>query len=171
MTPPPHLEEAQVVEPGIDEIELARLIETFMQLLHQMSAGDTLALMHESGLTLPQMVALHVTRNAGPVPLSLLGDVLRLSPSAVSHLVDRLVERQMLDRSEDPDDRRQKRLVLAPAGEELLSRLDHSRIDDFRNMLAQMDPVSRPELASLLTRLTEIFRQSARARCRPGGPR
>jgi len=40
--------------------------------------------------------------------------------AAVSQLIDRLVEKQLIERSEDPADRRAKKIVLTPKGRELV---------------------------------------------------
>ena len=50
--------------------KLARLIEEMMSHIHRRSADDTLAVMNEAGLTMAQMVALHLLTHLGPVSVS-----------------------------------------------------------------------------------------------------
>lgn len=141
----------------------ARLAETFTQLmglLNRHMAGETLAIMHEAGITLPQMVALHVLRYGGNSSINGLGEALNLSTSATSHLVDRLVERDLVVRTEDPVDRRQKRLALAAGGEELLSRLSVSRESE---MLALASRLSPDVLNSVLALLEQAIVQLRRS--------
>ena len=139
---------------------LGELVSQFMGLINRQIAGDTLAIMHEAGITLPQMVALHVLRYGGNSSINGLGEALNLSTSATSHLVDRLVERDLIHRAEDPTDRRQKRLALAPAGEELLNRLSAAREHE---MLALASRLSPDVLNSVLGLLEEAVAQLRRS--------
>src|SRR4051812_28548652 len=106
---------------------VATLLPELMGLLHCVIAGETLQIMHEAGLTMPQMVAMHVLRARGATAIGDLGSMLNLSTSATSHLVDRLVERAFVDRVEDAEDRRQKRLTLTDGARDLLDRLADAR--------------------------------------------
>ena len=63
---------------------------------------------------------------------------LGVTPPTASTLVDRLVERGLVDRREDPFDRRQQRCRLTPAGQELLARLYESRSWQLQRLMAVM---------------------------------
>ena len=52
---------------------------------------------------------------------------LRLSASTTSHMVDRLVSKGFVDRTEDPSDRRQKLVAITAAGAELLQTVTTAR--------------------------------------------
>jgi DNA-binding MarR family transcriptional regulator len=52
------------------------LLPEVMSMLHARVAGDTLAVMHESGLTLPQIVVLHILQHHGGQSVSFLGGAL-----------------------------------------------------------------------------------------------
>src|SRR5437899_2959231 len=92
--------------------DIAHLIDEMMSHIHRRSADDTLAVMNEAGLTMAQMVALHLLTHLGPVSVSSVAACLKLSPPATSHLIDRLVVAGLVGRSEDPVDRRHKRIVI-----------------------------------------------------------
>jgi DNA-binding MarR family transcriptional regulator len=69
-------------------------------------------------LTVPQLrVLLYVRRRPG-VGLSALAEHLGVSKAATSTLVDRLVRAGLLDRSDDPSERRRIQLRLTPSGSE-----------------------------------------------------
>lgn len=129
---------------------LADLLNEMNWAIQRHSAGETLRVMHEAGLTLPQMVVLHVLHHAGPSPVTRLTDATHLSASATSHLVDRLVERGFVDRAEDPEDRRQKRVAITPAGLALLEDLARLRVDELDQALSSLDPL-------LLDALVTVF--------------
>jgi DNA-binding MarR family transcriptional regulator len=77
--------------------------------------GETLSLMNEVGLTLPQVLFLTRLRQAGGSTASELAERLNMSLPATSQLVDRLFRQGLLTRTEDEGDRRRKRLAATPS--------------------------------------------------------
>lgn len=145
-------------------VRMQALIQEMMALVGRHSAGETLRLMHEVGLTMPQLVALHVLRFGGPSSITGLVDALHLSTSATSHLVDRLVAMGLADRSEDPSDRRQKRVTASAAGVELIDRLNQARTAEFSAAFANVDPALHEQLVRAFEQVVEQLRRTA-----PGG--
>ncbi len=145
--------------PATDDA-LSLLVEQLMGLLHRRMAGETLSVMHEAGLTLPQMVALHSLKHAGAQSINSLAEQLNLSTSAVSHLVDRLVDRELVDRAEDPEDRRQKRVGLTPAGTALLERLVRSRNAEIAAVASRLDPQTHRTVVGLLEEVVQHLQKS-----------
>src|SRR3954468_21600806 len=90
--------------------ELSALVNELLSHVHRRSAGDSLAIMTEAGLTMPQLVTLHMLAHAGGRSVGGIAGCLQLSAAATSHLLERLVQAKLVARTEDPDDRRQKRL-------------------------------------------------------------
>jgi DNA-binding MarR family transcriptional regulator len=129
---------------------IAELLPELMTLLHSVIAGETLAKMQEADLTMPQLVAMHVLHHGGATSVSELSQATRLSMSATSHLVDRLVERGYVGRSEDPNDRRQKRVELAPEGVTLLTHLVSARARELEAGFEMVDISLRRELVVVL---------------------
>ena len=84
---------------GLEYI-LARIIQEFMQFMHQ------------TGLSTPQINALLHIYHAGECQLSEIGALTDSSKPAASQLVERLVQQGLVERSEDPSDRRNKKLRL-----------------------------------------------------------
>lgn len=130
-----------------------RLLAELMAAIHRHSAGETLHIMSEAGLTLPQMVAMQRLHHGGACTVTGLGEALRLSPSATSHLVERLVERGFVARSEDPVDRRQKRVEIAEGGRALLDRLNASRLVELEGALGALRPGSAELLFHVIERV------------------
>lgn len=129
----------------------ARLHE-LMGVINQRTTGETLELMHEQQLTLPMMVALYQLQFSGPTPLSTLGQCLRLSSSAASSMVDRLVERGLVSRREDPEDRRQKLIGVTATGTELVGRMAAARAREMEVAFSGVPP-------ELRTRLIQVFEE------------
>lgn len=136
----------------------AQLIE-LMELLHSRMAGDAMQLMAEANITMPQIVALHILRRGGPRSVGTIGAALSLSASATSHLIDRLFERGLVSRVEDPADRRQKLISLTPAGHETVERLANARTEQIGAAVADIDPALRARLTDLVDLIITHFRR------------
>lgn len=142
----------------------AQLIE-LMGLLHSHMTGDAMQVMAEANITLPQMVCLHILRDLGPRNVGTLGQMLHLSPSATSHLVDRLVDRGFVTRVEDPADRRQKSIAATPTGVELTERLAAARAEQIAGAVAQIEPELRDRLSPIVDLVTTQLRRGGPPGC------
>ncbi len=131
---------------------LGYLLHELMGLINKAAGAGTLEMMNAHQLTLPQMVALHVLRYKGPSSTLGLMDDLRLSASATSHLVDRLVEKGWVTRRENPDDRRQRTLEITDAAREMLDIMAVQRAAEFEVAFALVEP-------ELRGRLGDVFEQ------------
>lgn len=130
---------------------LSALVGELMSHVHRRSAGDTLSMLGEAGLTMAQLVAMHALAHAGAHSVSAIAATLRLSPAATSHLVDRLVQAGLVERHEDPDDRRAKRVAITPAGSTLVERVQHERTREFATVLSRLSPALRRRFSAVLT--------------------
>jgi DNA-binding MarR family transcriptional regulator len=136
------------------------LVGDLMGLVHRRSAGGTLALMNEAGLTMAQMVALYILDFKGPQSVSAIASFLNLSPAATSHLVDRLVMAGVVGRTEDQNDRRQKRVAITTEGHNLAARVHQERAREFESALALVPTDLQKQFASVLGRVVEALRQA-----------
>lgn len=144
------------------------LVGDLMGLVHRRSAGGTLALMNEAGLTMAQMVALYVLDFKGPQSVTAIAAFLKLSPAATSHLVDRLVNGGFVGRSEDQSDRRQKRVAITPAGSTLAVRVHQERAREFESALALLSPDLQRQFTRVLGRVVQELRSAPfEADCKP----
>lgn len=92
------------------EYLLAQIIQDFMQF------------MHHTGLSRPQIHALLHIYHAGECPISEIGALSDSSPAAASQLVDRLVQQGLVQRTEDPLNRRIKKLRLTDKSLRLINQ-------------------------------------------------
>ncbi len=76
--------------------------------------------MQTHGLSSPQIHALMYIYHSGGCPVSELGSLTGATHAAASQLADRLVQQGLVERQEDPSDRRTKLLRLSSKGEELI---------------------------------------------------
>jgi DNA-binding MarR family transcriptional regulator len=96
------------------------------------------------------MKALHYVQGEEDLSVKALGESLGLSLAAMSRAADELVQRGLLDRTEDPSDRRIKRLRLTDAGHELVQKMRELRMAGFEQFVATLTPKERAQLAKAL---------------------
>jgi DNA-binding MarR family transcriptional regulator len=136
------------------------LLRELYSIIMQRSAGEMRKVMCEASLSMPQMVALHMLRNHGSFTISALADKLSLSLAATSHLVDRMVHQQLVERKEDALDRRQKQVAITPSGVALLDQLLEARIRESAYLLIALPPELREQLDTVLAQVVELLKQS-----------
>jgi len=102
---------------------LQEWIEVFMQ----RSMRDFLGYVRESGLSMSQLGALFQIHHRESSGVTDLGDKLGVTSSAASQLLERLVQQELILRSEDPSDRRVKQLILTEKGHQVLQESIRAR--------------------------------------------
>jgi len=100
---------------------------------------------------LPHFRALVVVASRGPMSLGELADAAGMNLSTASRMCDRLVGMGLLNRTDDPANRRQLRLSLTPAGEKVVARAMDQRRAAVRPMLEALPKRRRAQLVQLLS--------------------
>jgi DNA-binding MarR family transcriptional regulator len=118
---------------------------------HVLSTGtaDAYAIFEELDLTLTQVKALNALASR-ELTVKELAEQLGLSLPGASRAVDALVSRALLHRREDPDDRRQKRLLATDDGRDALRRLDEARLAGIASFAATLPPAQCKRLSAAL---------------------
>ncbi len=119
--------------------------------------GTAIRVIDESGLTFTQMKVLMTLAGSADEVLNLkpLAERLGLSLPSASRAVDELVNRELVARIEDERDRRQRRLSLTAAGEELAGEIMAARLQGLGQFAASLDEAERERLDSALSLLIE----------------
>ncbi|GIW08486.1 MAG: hypothetical protein KatS3mg060_3291 [Dehalococcoidia bacterium] len=97
-------------------------------------------------LSMAQFRTLLTVDHAQPATISELARRMGVGLPAASHVVDRLVNVGLVERFDDPTDRRRTFARLSPAGQELVDRFKHGPLHALRAALSRLDP---PTLAAL----------------------
>ena len=104
-------------------------------------------------ITSVQYAALEILQRTPGVNQRQLGDELDVDRSTIADLVARMVRNEMIERSDDPDDKRSYVLFLTLAGKNQLSKL-RLRVEQVERILtAKLTPVEVRELRRLLLAL------------------
>jgi len=85
-----------------------------------------------------------------------IGDNLGITAAAASQMVDRLVQNGLLQRDEDPDDRRVKRVTLTTKGNALVQEGVEARLKWLRDLETALPEAKRREIITSLSTLTAI---------------
>jgi DNA-binding MarR family transcriptional regulator len=119
---------------------------------------DFMHYMHQTGLSRPQIHALLHIFHAGECRVSEIAVLSGATPAAASQLVERLVQQGLVERSEDPGNRRIKRLRLTRKGLDLV----HAGIASNRFLAGLMDtlpPRQRQVVETAFRYLAQAGRQ------------
>lgn len=103
-------------------------LERFTRMMFSRIIAGLARALHEEDFSVAQVAALHLVDQEGPVRVTALATSLGLSASAGSRLVDGLVQRGLLARQEDPEDRRAKTLALTPLGRRFVDQASAERV-------------------------------------------
>ncbi|OBB74149.1 MarR family winged helix-turn-helix transcriptional regulator [Mycobacterium sp. 852014-52144_SCH5372336] len=98
-------------------------------------------------VTVPQLRVMMMIATRGAVNLAAVAAGLQVSASNASRICDRLLKIGMVDRRDDPADRRHIALTLTPDGQVLIDRVIHHRRIAIRQILREMPATQREALA------------------------
>lgn len=114
------------------------------------------------GLTLPQFTALSALerseegRRMGPLATAALQ-----SAASMTGIVNRLLERGLVERERHPKDRRAVVVRLTEEGRNLLAQVKEGRRQAGRALLTALPPEDRRHFRRVLTRLVELMETNA----------
>jgi MarR family transcriptional regulator, organic hydroperoxide resistance regulator len=111
-------------------------------------------------LTIAQIKSLFFISNEGEANFRKLAAALKVTPSNVTGIIDRLVEQELVTRTENPEDRRMLMLKLTEKGETLIANLRERRVSQMSSILQQMTDEELSAIAlgfSLLQRAIETY--------------
>lgn len=126
-------------------------LQRFVDLISHRS-GLALAVMTEAAITLPQVLLLSHVERRGPTSPTEVAEAMHTSLPAVSQMIDRLVQQRLLDRTEDPVDRRRKAVATTAAARAFLRKIRAARSTEYQLGLVSVDPELLVEMAGLIER-------------------
>lgn len=120
-----------------------KLTLRFAALVEEHLVEDVLDEAESGDVTTTQIAALRYIERHVPAYVGELSFGLAISPPAATKTVDRLVAKGLVDRREDPDDRRQHLLTVTEAGQGLLDRVKRVQQDRLSAIMARMEEGDR----------------------------
>lgn len=138
--------------------ERARLLDeisaSWIRLLASALPEQTSSLL-DYDLTLQQLRAFAFVLARGQTPVNKVADALGIKPGVATGIIQRLVDRELVERNEDPHDRRVRLLtvtdrgfalldelsgIVLAKGRELVDRLSDEELHQMRDLFAAMEP-------------------------------
>jgi DNA-binding MarR family transcriptional regulator len=118
------------------------------------SMRDFSAFMRNSGLSMPQVSLLSRLYYQGQCGVTDIADHLAVTSPAASQMVERLVQQGLLERNEDPNDRRAKQIALSPPGRQLIQDSIEARVRWMAELASVLSPDEQAVIVTALDTLT-----------------
>ena len=131
---------------GTDELVTALL--TASRALVGVSAASLAAV--EETMTLTQFRTLVLLSQHGDTTIVRMAQRLGVNPSSAQRQVDKLVQLGLVTRAENPADRRESLVALAPAGRTVVNTVTARRRQALSRIVRKMDPTDAEHLTEAL---------------------
>jgi MarR family 2-MHQ and catechol resistance regulon transcriptional repressor len=105
------------------------------------------------GLGLSDFGVLEILLHKGPLPVNIIGLKIRLTSGSISVAIDRLEEKRLVERRDDPEDRRARVVHLTPAGRKLIVCAFAEHAAAMEHATSGLSPAERKETIRLLKKL------------------
>lgn len=104
----------------------------------------------DDSITIPQLRALVILANEGPVNLATLAGLLGVQPSSTGRMVDRLVSAGLIARTPHPRSRRELIAELTPRGRDVVNEVTRKRRREITAIVDRMPSLQRRGLVRAL---------------------
>ena len=146
--------------------DLAADLYALVVYLHKHCNSDLFEAVGTLDLSLTQIKLLHHLEDASSeLTLKEAAESVHVSLPAASRMVDDLVRRGFVARTEDAEDRRMKRVRLTDSGGQVIRQLNAARQNGFETFAHTLSPTEHEQLARALATLLE--QRPDLADCRP----
>ncbi|MEK6754162.1 MAG: MarR family transcriptional regulator [Chloroflexota bacterium] len=143
-------------------IQITQSLRTWMDVFMHRSMRGWSQFAKSTGLSMPQFSILMQLHHKGPCGLSEISERFDISGAAASQLVDKLVQSNYLERTEDPSDRRAKLLRLSENGAKLVDDGIQQRylwLDEIANKFDAAQQKKIVEALELLTHAAQSLEE------------
>jgi DNA-binding MarR family transcriptional regulator len=139
---------------------LTEVVREWAEVFMHRSMRDFRRFMDATGLSFSQINILMRLVHGGSAGVSEIGEQMGVSNAAASQAVERLVQLGLIERTEDPEDRRAKRLELTRKGRVLIEKGVEARSKWIEGLTDALTPEQQNMIISALTLLTEAARKT-----------
>lgn len=140
------------------KVEFSRITQQWMDLFMHRSWRSWNHLAKSTGLSMPQFSILMQVHHRGNCAIGDISEHFDISNAAASQLVEKLVQSGMLQRSEDPHDRRAKMLNITSKGKDLIQQ----GIEERHRWVEQLEGKLTAEERGKVTKALTIMIRAAR---------
>jgi DNA-binding MarR family transcriptional regulator len=141
-----------------DPLQFSQSLREWMNTFIHRSMHDSARFVKASGFSMPQFFLLMQVHRHEHCGISDLSEHLEITNAATSQLVEKLVQAKLLERTEDPNDRRAKKVSLTLVGEEIVKKAiaERSRwVDDLAIVMNEDEQQKVTEAIEILTEASQ----------------
>ena len=132
----------------------APIIADFRAAMNQLKCASSERLVR-MGVSMAQLHIMYTLQRNGEMPMSRLADVLQVSLSNATGLIDRIEERGFVERTRVPEDRRVVMIRVTDAGRRMLEEVDAISSDLLRSVFGR---IGRSQVAAVGRAIAELRR-------------
>ena len=137
---------------------ITAVIQEWSEVFMHRSGKEFRHFMEKSNLSFSQVNVLMRLFHGVKCGVSRIGEEMGVSNAAASQAVDRLVQMGLIERTEDPSDRRSKRLTLTQDGKALIESGINDRSQWIKDLAVTLTKEQQQTIIEALTILTETAR-------------
>jgi DNA-binding MarR family transcriptional regulator len=140
------------------QVQFTNSIRAWMDIFMHRSMRGWWHFARSTGLSIPQFSMMMQMYHRGACGMSEVSERFEITPAAASQLVDKLVHGGLIQRVEDPNDRRAKLLSLTDKGREFIQQGIEERyrwVDELAGKLTENERVQISEALDIMTRAAQ----------------
>ena len=149
----------------VDSDQVNEALLEWVKVFMHGSMQDFKKWLDEVNLSRSQVGVLFHLHREGSMGVSDLGDHLGVTKAAVSQMLDRLVQQGLIQRTENPDDRRVKQISLTEKGVEKFQESLRARTDWLAELAEMLTVSEKEDVAAAIKILIEKTSQLKRSNC------
>ncbi len=140
-------------------VQFMQAIRSWMDVFMHRSMRGWGLFAKSTGLSMPQFSILMQLHHKGVCGLSDISERFDVTNAAASQLVDKLVQSRLIQREEDPHDRRAKLLNLTDKGRELIQQGIEERYRWVDQLAGKLTAAERAKVTEALNIMTQAARE------------
>lgn len=141
--------------------ELTKTLQDWIEVFMRRSMHNVLSFAKENNLSMSQMGALMNIHRHRMCNVSEIGDELGVTSAAASQMLERLVQQGVIERTEDPNDRRAKQIALTEKGQQMIHEGFRTRYVWLGELSGSFTPAEQAQIQTALRLLLEKTQQLA----------
>jgi DNA-binding MarR family transcriptional regulator len=129
----------RATRPADAGVQVDEIVEDLQQMIGSLRCAGT-GRMVKAGISMTHLHILWLLEHHGDVTMSRLADLLDVSLSNATGLIDRMEERGLVERARVPSDRRIVLVRSSAAGNRVREEIEALKHDQIRSVLGRLDP-------------------------------
>ncbi len=139
--------------------QLIQTLRQFMDIAMHRSMRERSHFARATGLSMPAFGILMQLHYRGDCGISDISERFDITAPAASQMVDKLVQGGLIERTENPNDRRGKQITLSPKGRSMIETGTRERYRWVDQLVKGLNPFEREKVYEALSILNEAARK------------